>query len=93
MYYSATNLAPFQVFKLKRLHEFYQSYLSTAKLKILEIGTGPSIANIISAGPYMQLRLFSQSILRPTVQHCCSGSTMIQMLLIGHMSSNTLWLI
>ena len=52
MYYSATNLAPFQVFKLKRLHEFYQSYLSTAKLKILEIGTGPSIANIISAGPY-----------------------------------------
>ena len=52
MYYSATNLAPFQVFKLKRLHEFYQSYLSTAKLKILEIGTGPSIANIISAGTY-----------------------------------------
>ena len=52
MYYSATNLAPFQVFKLKRLHEFYQSYLSTAKLKILEIGTGPSIANIISAAPY-----------------------------------------
>ena len=52
MYYSVTNLAPFQVFKLKRLHEFYQSYLSAAKLKILDIGTGPSIANIISAAPH-----------------------------------------
>ena len=49
---SLINLAPFQVFKLKQLHEFYQSYPSTAKLKILEIGAGPSIANTVSAAPH-----------------------------------------
>ena len=52
MYYNVTNLAPLQLFKLKQLHELYQSYPSAAKLKILEIGTGPSIANTISAAPY-----------------------------------------
>ena len=41
----------------------------------------------------MLLRLFSQSILRPTVKHCCSGSTVMPMLLIGHTYSNVLWLI
>ena len=40
------------VFRLKELHEFYQSYPSSAKLRILDIGTGPSIANTISAAPY-----------------------------------------
>ena len=42
-----------QLFALKHLHEFYQSYKSTeAKLKILDIGTGPVIAYTISAAPY-----------------------------------------
>ena len=40
------------LFRLKELHEFYQSYPSTAKLKILDIGSGPVIANTISAAPY-----------------------------------------
>ena len=40
------------LFGLKDLHEFYQSYPSTAKLKILDIGSGPIIANTISAAPY-----------------------------------------
>ena len=52
MYYSTTNLAPFHLFRLKQLHDFYQSYPSTAKLKILDIGSGPTIANTISAAPY-----------------------------------------
>ena len=47
-YFSVTS----HLFGLKELHEFYQSYPSTAKLKILEIGSGPVIANIISAAPY-----------------------------------------
>ena len=50
--YSVANLGPFHLFKLNALHKFYQSYPSTAKLRILEIGTGPSIANTISAAPY-----------------------------------------
>ena len=42
-----------RLFALKHLHEFYQSYRSTeAKLKILDIGTGPVIAYTISAAPY-----------------------------------------
>ena len=52
MYYNAANLAPFHLFRLRQLHEFYQSYPSTAKLKILDIGSGPVIANTISAAPY-----------------------------------------
>ena len=52
MYYNAANLAPFHLFRLKQLHEFYQSYPSTAKLKILNTGSGPVIANTISAAPY-----------------------------------------
>ena len=52
MYYSATNLAPFHLFRLKQVHEFYQSYPPTTKLKILDIGSGPAIANTISAAPY-----------------------------------------
>ena len=47
------NPDPLQLFKLKQLHEFYQSYkLTDTKLKILDIGTGPVIANAISAAPY-----------------------------------------
>ena len=35
------------------MHEFYQSYASTeAKLKILDIGSGPTIAYTISAAPF-----------------------------------------
>jgi len=52
MYYNATNLAPFHLFRLKQLHEFYQSYSPTAKLRILDIGSGPTIASIISAAPH-----------------------------------------
>ena len=50
--YSVTNLGPFHLFKLNALHTFYQSFPPTAKLRILEIGSGPSIANIISAAPH-----------------------------------------
>ena len=50
--YSVANLGPFHLFRLKELHKFYQSYPSTAKLKILDIGSGPAIANMISAAPY-----------------------------------------
>ena len=50
--YSITNLGPFHLFKLNTLHKFYQSYSPTAKLKILDIGSGPSIASAISAAPY-----------------------------------------
>ena len=53
MNYSADNLGPFRLFGLKQVHEFYQSYPSTeAKLKILDIGSGPTIAYTISAAPY-----------------------------------------
>ena len=52
MYYSASNLSPIHLFKLKQAHEFYQSYPSSAKLKILDVGSGPSIASAISAAPY-----------------------------------------
>ena len=52
IYYSATNLSLALLFRLKELHKFYQSYPSTAKLRILDIGSGPNIANIISAAPY-----------------------------------------
>ena len=47
-YYKVTD----PLFGLKDLHEFYQSYPSTSKLKILDIGSGPVIANTISAAPY-----------------------------------------
>ena len=44
---------PLRLFALKKVHEFYQSYASTeAKLKILDIGSGPTIAYTISAAPY-----------------------------------------
>ena len=51
-YYGVTNLGPIHLFKLKQVHEFYQSYSSTAKLRILDIGSGPIVANIISAAPH-----------------------------------------
>ena len=42
-----------RLFALKHLHEFYQSCKPTeAKLKILDISTGPVIAYTISAAPY-----------------------------------------
>ena len=38
---------------LKTLHDFYQSYDATeAKLKILDVGSGPVIAHTISAAPH-----------------------------------------
>ena len=44
---------PVQFFALKQVHELYQSYASTeTKLKILDIGSGPSIAYTISAAPH-----------------------------------------
>ena len=49
---SVTNLGPLHLFRLKELHQFYQSYPPTAKLTILDIGTGPSVANTISAAPH-----------------------------------------
>ena len=52
MNYSANNLGPFRLFGLKQVHEFYQSYASTSKLKILDIGSGPTIAYTISAAPF-----------------------------------------
>ena len=33
------------------MHEFYQSYAPGAKLKILGIGSGPTIAYVINAAP------------------------------------------
>ena len=51
-YYGVANLSSIHLFKLKQVHEFYQSYPSSAKLKILDIGSGPAIANMISAAPY-----------------------------------------
>ena len=54
-YYSAdtVGLHPIQLLTLKTLHDFYQSYESTeAKLKILDVGSGPVIAQTISAAPY-----------------------------------------
>ena len=51
--YSADNLTPLRLFGLQQLHQFYQSYPSTeARLKILDIGSGPTIAYAISAAPY-----------------------------------------
>ena len=52
MYCSVTNLGPFHLFGLKNVHEFYRSYPSTARLKILDIGSGPTIAFAISAAPH-----------------------------------------
>ena len=51
-YYSVNNLNPVILFRLKQLNEFYQSYPGTAKLKILDIGSGPTIASAISAAPH-----------------------------------------
>ena len=50
--YSVANLGPLHLLKLNALHQFYQSYSPTAKLRILDLGSGPSIANTISAAPY-----------------------------------------
>ena len=50
--YYSVNVSPINLFKLKELHKFYKSYQPTAKLRILDIGSGPSIANIISAAPH-----------------------------------------
>ena len=55
-YYNVTN----HLFGLKELHDFYQSYPSTAKLKILDIGSGPSIANTISAAPHAAAIVLSE---------------------------------
>ena len=53
MSYSANSLCAFRLFGLKQLHEFYQSYApGGAKLKILDIGSGPTIAYAINAAPY-----------------------------------------
>ena len=50
MSYSANSLCAFWLFGLKQLHEFYQSYApGGAKLKILDIGSGPTIAYAINA--------------------------------------------
>ena len=47
------GLRPFLPLILKTLHDFYQSCESTeAKLKILDVGSGPVIAQTISAAPY-----------------------------------------
>ena len=54
-YYGVDTLGlhPIQLLTLKTLHDFYQSYESTeAKLKILDVGSGPVIAQTISAAPY-----------------------------------------
>ena len=51
--YTADNLTPLRLFGLQQLNKFYTSYTSTeAKLKILDIGSGPTIAYAISAAPY-----------------------------------------
>ena len=50
--YSVANLGPLHLLRLKELLQFYQSYPPTAKLRILDIGSGPSIANSISAAPH-----------------------------------------
>ena len=34
------------------IHQFYQSFASENNLKILDVGTGPSIINLISAAPF-----------------------------------------
>ena len=34
------------------IHQFYQSFASEKNLKILDVGTGPSIINLISAAPF-----------------------------------------
>ena len=48
-----SGLRPFLPLILKTLHDFYQSYDATeAKLKILDVGSGPVIAQTISAAPY-----------------------------------------
>ena len=52
MYCSVTNLGPFHLFGLKCVHEFYRSYPSTVRLKMLDIGSGPTIAFAISAAPH-----------------------------------------
>ena len=54
-YYGVDTLGlhPLQLSMLKTLHDFYQSCESTeAKLKILDVGSGPVIAQTISAAPY-----------------------------------------
>jgi len=62
MYY-ADHTDPVQGFITKQLHRFYQSYKSTeAKLKILDIGTGPVIARAISAAPYASEIVLSEYV-------------------------------
>ena len=54
-YYGADTLglSPIHLLALKTIHDFYQLYESTeAKLKILDVGSGPVISQTISAAPY-----------------------------------------
>ena len=47
------GLHPTQLSIMKTLHDFYQSYDATeAKLKILDVGSGPVIARTFSAAPH-----------------------------------------
>ena len=51
-YFSDTSYEQL-LFIMKQVHTFYQSYKSSeAKLKILDVGSGPVIAQAISAAPY-----------------------------------------
>ena len=49
------------------IHQFYQSFDSDKKLKILDVGAGPSIINFISAALLLQ-RLFFLSTLKIIVR-------------------------
>ena len=55
MNYSVTNLGPFHLFAVKQFNTFYQSYPS----KILDIGTGPTIAYTIRPLQYNSLFLIT----------------------------------
>lgn len=59
MYY-ADDSDPVQRFVMKQLHRFYQSKSTETKFKILDVGTGPIIANIISAAPYASEIILSE---------------------------------
>ena len=51
-YYTDTSFEQLR-FIMKQVHTFYQSYKSSeTKLKILDVGSGPSIMQVISAAPY-----------------------------------------
>ena len=76
-YYSVNS----HVFGLEEWHDFYQSYPSTAKLKILEIGCGPVIANIISAASLPAQRRISRPRMICIKLHIACRSQEIQLLL------------